>query len=209
MTYIKNAQKFEIISVILTALGKFIFYDFLNLRLLYSIILFSFWGIYIYWRVGNNKTILKEWGFRFDTFQSVLRITLPFGLLCIVSCFIVGYFLNTIHLHWHIIPITLLYPIFGTLQQFLIMALVAGNLQKQNIKAPYTILITSALFAILHYPEWWLILGTFVLAVFYTSIYLKKRNLYVLGLLHGILGAFFYYTVVNKDPFLEVFGPFV
>ncbi len=35
---------------------------------------------------------------------------------------------------------------------------------------------------------------------------LRIRNVYVLGILHGWLGALFYYTVVDRDPFIEVFG---
>ncbi|MEQ9467372.1 MAG: CPBP family glutamic-type intramembrane protease [Ekhidna sp.] len=93
------------------------------------------------------------------------------------------------------------------LQQFLLMALVAGNLQKLNKFRTYSIImLTASLFGLLHYPYWWLVIGTFTLAVFYIYIYLKNRNLYVLGIFHGWLGAIFYYTVVDKDPFLEVFG---
>jgi uncharacterized protein len=42
--------------------------------------------------------------------------------------------------------------------------------------------------------------------VFYHAIQLKERNIYVLGLFHGWLGGFFYYMVLGRDPFLEVFG---
>ena len=58
------------------------------------------------------------------------------------------------------------------------------------------------------YPHYWLILGTFVLALFYGFVYLKYRNLYVMGLFHGWLGALFFYTVIGRDPLAEVFGKF-
>jgi uncharacterized protein len=67
------------------------------------------------------------------------------------------------------------------------------------------ILITAILFGLLHYPFYWLILGTFVLALLYGWIYLKARNVYVMGLFHGWLGALFFYTVVGRDVFAEVF----
>ena len=209
MTSQKKVQKFEVIAVILTALGKFLFYDILDLRFIYILIMFSFWGVYVGSRIKKDKGILIEWGFRLDNFFDVLKVVLPFGIFSTIGCFAIGYFLNTIHLSWHIIPIIILYPLFGTLQQFLIMALVAGNLQKQNIRHFYIILTTSFLFAILHFPEWWLILGTFVLALFYSFIYLKQRNLYVLGLFHGLIGAVFYYTVVAEDPYLKIFGSLI
>jgi membrane protease YdiL (CAAX protease family) len=66
--------------------------------------------------------------------------------------------------------------------------------------------ITAILFSLLHYPNLWLMVGTFVLALLYTIVYLRERNLYALGMFHGWLGALFYYTVVERDPFMEVFG---
>ena len=47
--------------------------------------------------------------------------------------------------------------------------------------------------------------GTFILALFYGYVYLKIKNIYALGIVHGWLGALFYYTVVNQDPFADVF----
>ena len=49
-------------------------------------------------------------------------------------------------------------------------------------------------------------IGTFLLALFYGMVYLKTRNVWVMGILHGWLGALFFYTVVGRDPFAEVFG---
>ncbi len=33
--------------------------------------------------------------------------------------------------------------------------------------------------------------------------------MYALGLFHGWLGALFYYTIVNQDPFADVFLKFL
>lgn len=204
---VSNHTKFEIYAVVFTAVGKFIFYDVLDLRLLFIFLMFVFWGAYIYRRIQLAPGILKEWGFRTDNFKLVLKKVLPFGIIAVISCLIIGYTRDTLNPHWHFIPILLIYPIFGTLQQFLLMSLVAGNMQSQNKINDITIIfITSLLFGLLHYPYGWLIFGTFVLSLFYTYIYLKQRNLYVLGIFHGWLGAIFYFTVVNEDPFIEVFG---
>lgn len=205
---IRKPRTFEILAVTITAASKFLFYDLWNQRLLFIVIIFCFWSIYVGQRVRKNREILKEWGFRSDNFKEVFLKVLPFGLTTILACLLIGYFQETINLHWHIIPILILYPLFGTLQQFLLMALVAGNLQDLNRFRNKTIItLTSILFGLLHYPHWWLVLGTFLLALYYAHIYLQKRNLYVLGIFHGWLGGIFYFTVVDKDPFLEVFGP--
>lgn len=198
----------EIIAVVITAIGKFIFVDYLNWRLPYVVITILAWLFYVIWRYKRDSLILKDWGFRTDNFKQVIKLILPFALFSILSFIIIGYYQETINITWHILPLLITYPIWGSVQQFLTIALVAGNLNEiKRIKLSKSaiILLTAILFSIVHYPSIWLMLGTFILALFYGYIYLKQKNIYVLGLLHGWLGALFYYTVVNQDPFADVF----
>ena len=199
----------EISTVLLTAIGKFIFMDYLNWRFPFVAIAIISWITYIIYRRKKQPAILKYWGFRTDNFKSVLKRVLPFGLLAVISFIGIGLYQNTIDLTWHIIPILILYPLWGTIQQFLLIALTAGNLQDlkgQKLNKGVIILLSALLFGLIHYPYTWLMIATFILALFYGWIYLKERNLYLLGLLHGWLGGIFYYTVLKRDPFLEMFG---
>lgn len=198
----------EIIAVVITAIGKFIFVDYLNWRLPYVVITILAWLFYVIWRYKRDSLILKDWGFRTDNFKQVIKLILPFALFSILSFIIIGYYKETINITWHILPLLITYPIWGTVQQFLTIALVAGNLNEiKRIKLSKSaiILLTAILFSIVHYPSIWLMLGTFILALFYGYVYLTHKNIYVLGLLHGWLGTLFYYTVVNQDPFADVF----
>ncbi|MBL7841826.1 MAG: CPBP family intramembrane metalloprotease [Cyclobacteriaceae bacterium] len=210
MTFHSNInRKYEIIAVLATAAGKFIFMDFLQWKLVFIIISTLGWAYYVYIRNKKEPGILAHWGFRLDNVNKVLRMVLPFGILAVITFFVTGYFLGTINLNWHIIPILIFYPIWGVIQQFLVIGLMAGNLQdiqNQKLSKPAIITLTALLFGLVHYPYYWLMIGTFVLALFYGFIYLKERNVYVMGLFHGWLGGLFFYTVVNRDPFAEVFG---
>lgn len=130
-------------------------------------------------------------------------------MLSIIAFICIGLYQDTINITWHIIPILILYPIWGVIQQYLLIALTAGNMQHlkgQHLNNGIIIICTALFFGAIHYPYIWLIAGTFVLALFYGWIYLSERNLYVLGLFHGWLGALFYYTVVGRDPFIDIFG---
>ncbi|MCB0460874.1 MAG: CPBP family intramembrane metalloprotease [Flavobacteriaceae bacterium] len=199
----------EICAVILTAIGKFIFMDFLNWRFLFVVVSILLWSTYIFNRSKKQKGILKYWGFRTDNFKTVLKKVFPFGIISIIAFLNIGFIQGTINLTWHLIPILITYPIWGTIQQFLLISLVAGNLQDlklKEIRSSVIILFSAMLFSIVHYPIGWLMIGTFILAIFYGYIYLRNRNLYVLGLFHGWLGGLFYYTVLNTDPFLQTFG---
>ena len=198
----------EIVAVVLTGIGKFVFMDYFNWRLPFVIIAVLGWSAYVFYRFKRNKSVLKDWGFRRDNFKFVLKSTLPFALVSIALFFLVGFIQGTINLTWHIIPLLITYPIWGSVQQFLTIGLLAGNLnelKRLNLSKKIIILLTAIFFSIVHYPSIWLMIGTFVLAIFYGYIYLKAKNIYVLGLIHGWLGALFYYTVVNQDPFADVF----
>lgn len=205
---IDKTRILEIIWVSLTAIGKFIFMDFLDIRFPYVAIAVAGWFGYVYYRHKQSPGILNYWGFRTDNLKRSILFLLPFAGISLVLFVLIGYLQNSLNLSWHILPIMISYPLWGTIQQFLIMSLVAGNLHAMKswrIPKGLTIVITALLFSVVHYPDAWLMAGTFVLALFYGFVFLKLRNIYSLGIFHGWLGAIFYYTVVGTDPFAEVF----
>jgi uncharacterized protein len=204
-------RKYEIIAVLATAASKFVCMDFLQWKLPFIVISTVGWVAYVIYATRKEPGLLAHWGFRTDNFNTVWRMVLPFGLFAVTAFFVIGYLLGTINLTWHIIPILLLYPIWGVIQQFLVISLMAGNLHdtQPRMGKPLIIFLTALLFGLVHYPYYWLMLGTFVLALFYGFVFLRERNVYVLGLFHGWLGGLFFYTVVNRDPFAEVFGKFL
>lgn len=186
--------------------------DYLEWRLGFILTVLLGWIFYIIYRYRKSKDILAYWGFRRDNFKQALKTILPFSLLAFAAFIVIGYFQGTLNPSWHILPLLLLYPIWGVMQQFLVISLVAGNLadlQKPRLNKFLVILLTAIIFAGIHFPTLWLVYGTFVLALYYGFVFLKVRNVYALGILHGWLGALFFYTVVDKDPFLQVFGAFV
>ncbi len=198
----------EILGVVLTAVGKFVFIDYLGWRLLYVIFAIASWVFYIFFRYKKEKGVIRYWGFRTDNFKGALKLMVPFGVISILLFLGIGYYQKTINLTWHILPLLITYPIWGSVQQFLIIGLIAGNLNDLNskkLKKGLIIVITAILFSVVHFPSVWLMIGTFILALFYGYVYLKVKNIYAMGVFHGWLGALFYYTVVNRDPFQEIF----
>lgn len=209
-TIITNkTRSLEIFAIILTAIGKFVFMDFLDWRFPFVLCATVLWGVYIYYRSRKTSGILHYWGFRKDNFAKVLKMVLPFGLSAVAAFFIIGTYQGTLNITWHIIPVLFFYPLWGTIQQFLLIGLIAGNLNDQSgkkLNKHLIVFLSAVLFAAIHHPDFWLIGGTFILAILYGYIYLKEKNLYILGIFHGWLGALFYYTVLNRDPFWELFG---
>lgn len=197
------------LAVVLTCLGKFVCMDHLGLRAEFVSVAVVGWGAYVFFRSRTTSGILAYWGFRWDTFPSVMRLLWPFALAAFGGCLAIGAWRHTLPSNWHIVPLLVTYPIWGTIQQFLCVGLVAGNLQDRPASRPKRLVIigiTALLFAIVHLPDKRLMAGTFVLALVYAAVYLRQRNLYALGILHGWLGALFYFTVLARDPFWEIFG---
>jgi membrane protease YdiL (CAAX protease family) len=202
----------EILLAFATGIGKLVFMDLLNWRFPFIVVMIFAWSLYVWKRYKQSPDLLQKWGFRWGNFGKVVGLMLPFGILAVVSSLAVGYWRDTLNLTWHIIPILILYPIWGTIQQFLVISLVAGNLHDLKLKRWndwLVVFVAALLFGLVHYPYWWLVGGTFVLAMFYGYIFLKQRNVYAMGIFHGWLGAIFFYTVVGRDPFMEVLGKYL
>ncbi len=199
---------FEILAVTLTAGGKFLFMDYLNLRLPYVIAAVIGWSLYIIVRSRQQKGILSYWGFRKDNFLKTVKLLWPFALASVLVFLIIGAYQGTLNPTWHILPILITYPLWGIIQQFLIIGLISGNLhdlERPDLNKYVVVIFSAIIFSIVHFPSFWLMTGTFILALFYGLIYLRIRNIYALGIFHGWLGAFFYYTVVDTDPFKDAF----
>jgi membrane protease YdiL (CAAX protease family) len=54
----------------------------------------------------------------------------------------------------------------------------------------------------------WLMALTFIAGLAFTWIFEKHRNLWAIGIVHGILGSVAYYLVIGQDPGAEILGWF-
>lgn len=199
----------EMLAVVATGAGKFLFMDTLGWRLPYILTACLAWAAYIYFRQRRQPGLLAYWGLHLRGFQSTFLTLLPWAVGLVVLFMGLGHYRGTCLLNWGILPIMLLYPLWGTIQQFLIVGLIGRNLHDlASVRLPFwgVVLLTATVFALVHFPALLLVGGTFGLAIVYTALYLRGHNLLALGLYHGWLGGFFFYTLLNRDPWQEVFG---
>lgn len=68
-------------------------------------------------------------------------------------------------------------------------------------------LVAAASFALVHVPNWFLVLVTVVAGWICASLYLRYRNLYPLGIAHGLLGTVLYFTVPDAISLHFHVGP--
>jgi hypothetical protein len=68
-------------------------------------------------------------------------------------------------------------------------------------------LITAALFAGTHLPNWFLMLVTFATGYYSTKIFVRYRNLYFLGLAHALIGTVLFVAVPDSISHHLTVGP--
>jgi hypothetical protein len=111
----------------------------------------------------------------------------------------------------HIIPVLLLYPAWGIIQQFMLVCIIARNLQDitylSNHKIP-VILLVSMFFSLVHYPYIILMAFTLLMEIIFLLVYDRWRNLWAIGLMHGWAATFLLYFVLHRDLWLELFAWF-
>jgi uncharacterized protein len=199
---------FEIGGVALTGVGHFVFRA-MDESKVYIPLTSLGWGGYVYYRTRTDREFLSEvgftsrglgGGFRDSTFVAIGATALMAGIAARNQ---------SLTLHRDLIPLFILYPAWGLVQQFLVQGMVSKNLTEAEgwLGSPYVVTpVSAALFASVHLPNWKLTAGTFALGLAFTPIYLKHGNLWPLGLYHGWLGALFYFFVLERNPWQEVFG---
>jgi uncharacterized protein len=198
---------FEIFAVIATAILKFVFMDWLNLRAVYIVVICLFWLTYIYSKFKNNPESIRQWGIQKQNFKKSFLFLLPFAIVCISGIGIYGYLFSSNIINWHILPILILYPFWGLIQQFIVVGLISGNLHA--IRNPrfsnfQIILLTSLLFSLVHYPSAFLMFFTFIMQWIFTTAFLRWKNIWPLGLYHGWIATFLLFYIMGRDLWVEL-----
>lgn len=193
----------QVAAVIGTGLLHLLFLKVIGYHLLFIIGAITGWTYYVVKSSKSDSNQLRDWGFRREGFAPSFFLTASVTLVSIGVMALIGWQRGHLRLHWHMLPLLLLYPVWGVIQQFLIQALVAANLMRDE-RGPRSIwpalLVSACLFATAHVPNLELMAATFLLGATFTPIYLRWRNLWPLGLCHGWAGLFFYFWVQGSDP---------
>jgi len=198
-------------AVAITGLLKFVMMDWLQMRVFFICGACLFWLAYVLTAYKSDHAILKYWGFKKENFRKSLLILLPFTLVSIIAIVFYAAYNEIFMLNWHIIPVFLLYPLWGLAQQFMTAGLIAGNLasiKNSQLKPFQVIFITSLIFGLVHYPRLSLMAFTFVMQLVFTLVYLRWRNLWALGLAHGWIATFLLFYALKRDLWIELFAWF-
>jgi len=160
-------------------------------------------------RALQKRSVFRQWGFRTDNLLRAAALSAI--LFTFAAAGLAGYagFQGTLRFPPHMLLLLLLYPLWGIIQQFLALGIVIGNLERfpgLGRRKSLLVLLGAILFGLIHFYDIRLLVGTFLLELATIPLFLKYRNVWPLGVLHGWLGGLFYLWVLNRDLWADTLG---
>ena len=197
-----RGRVFEIVAILFTAAGKFVLGDLLGQNLFYVVFACAFWIAYVMLRHRGDATVLARWGFNRHGISSGVRMVAP-AFVLIVGFIVFGLATGRSVVTWNTAILMAVYPVWGTIQQFMLVALFADNLSalsRERVSERGAILLAAIVFALIHLPVLPLVGATFVLGLITTTVFFRTRSLWVPGVFHGWYATIFYAFVLGEDP---------
>jgi len=148
-----------------------------------------------------------ELGFRLTNLNSALAAIAPAVLLLAAALLGIGAICHTIRT---VRPgagfsSLALYCLWGLFQQYLLNGYFVNRFV--TISPAIAPLLAAFAFSGIHTPNWFLMAATLVGGFVCAKVYLKFRNLYVLGLAHGAIGFLLYLCVPDTISHHLYVGP--
>lgn len=196
-------------AVVATGIGKFVFGDLLPFDLAFVVVACIGWVVYIILRFRWNRNVLDRWGFSFSRFWKSAGATAPFAAVGFGFCIVFGVFGTQSVVNWNLVAALVLYPIWGLIQQFLLVALLADNLRElshDRVGEFSVVALSAVLFAAVHVPSVPLIVATTFLGGVTTAIFFRYRCIWTAGIFHGWFATLFYYLVMGEDAVRTLVG---
>lgn len=146
----------------------------------------------IYSHVLRGENV-RDLGFRFDNFFPALRLLL-LPMIVIAGIVLLIGFLSGAHpdfFRWHAERLILFQLAlgfgWGFIQQYVLQGFMNRRAQIIWGRGKASVLVTALIFSLLHFPNPWLMVVTFVGGGVWAFVYQKQPNLFALALSHGIM----------------------
>lgn len=146
----------------------------------------------IYSHVLRGETV-RELGVRLDNFLPALRLLLLPMIVITGTALLIGFFSGAKpdFFRWHaerliILQLALGFG-WGFLQQYVLQSFMNRRAQMIWGRGTASVLVTAVIFSVLHFPNPWLMVVTFVGGLVWAFVYQRQPNLFALALSHGIM----------------------
>jgi hypothetical protein len=195
----------EIAAVVVTGATFLVFENVLHVKLPFLIPCVLLWTAYIALRLRSEPGLAARWGLS----ASAVKPALP-ACLAFFAAGALGLLAYRLAAGWRPLPpsaplLFAAYPVWAFLQQFVIQALVAGNLERLGAPRWVLVPVAALLFGAAHLPDLPLAALCAGAGLVWTPLFLRTRSLYPLALSHAWLGALAYSWLLERDPWRELF----
>jgi hypothetical protein len=187
----------------LTASPHFVFYELLPARGPFIAFTILAWAAYFALRIRQSPKNLRDFGLSARDLKRSARAAAVVLVVGVALCLIIGLSRGTVRFTPQMLILALLYPLWGLVQQLLVQAMVVRNLLP-IFSLPVVVAIAAVLFGLVHLPHFELALAAASLGAVFALMFVRWRNVWALGICHGLLGVFFYFWVLGRDPWLEI-----
>lgn len=152
----------------------------------------------IFYSQHIREETIQELGLSSAHFWMALRLLLVPVFSCGLFLMLFGYLNNSLHRSTHFEVNLFVVPFWGVIQQLVLQGFIFRRVRKLLVtdgqsskfikrQINIAILVTSSLFSLAHLPNITLSILTFVAALFWSWVYERAPNLWVLGFSHGLL----------------------
>jgi membrane protease YdiL (CAAX protease family) len=144
---------------------------------------------------------LQDIGFRFDNFLKALRLLAVPLVVTALLCLLIGWKLASPvnFLRWHPNRYLVLQFVVGfcwaLIQQYVLQGFVNRRLMILLGRGWASIVVVAAIFGILHLPNFWVAVITFVGGLIWAAAYQRVPNLFALAVTHSLMTWFMVSTL--------------
>lgn len=134
----------------------------------------------------------RDLGWRTDNFLKAVRLLLLPMLGGAAAMALIGWLMGSLRFAMPEKRSALLWlPLagvaWGLVQQYVLQAFFNRRAQMLLGRGPLSVILVAFIFAVIHLPNLWLAVATFVGGVIWAAVYQRAPNLLALGLSHGVM----------------------
>jgi len=191
----------EAAAVVATGAGHLVLSTWLHKQAVFIIAAALFWIGFVLVRLRRDREAFRRWGFGWKGFALSARMLAPFAALALVGTLVYGLLAHTLVFSWRFLLLLAVYPLWGLVQQFLVVGLLAANVRKGTRLPEWAVLLATVLvFAAIHLPSVPLAVVAGLMVGVTSFVYFRAGNLPAAGIFHGAVATFAYFFVLGEDP---------